>query len=268
MIAVFFFILGLCIGSFLNVVAYRIPENKSIVKPNSFCPECKKPIKPYNNIPLLSYLILKAKCSECGEKISIKYPLVELTCGLLFLFSYLAFGLAGKTLGVLILISLLLAITVTDIEHQLIPDKLILFGLEAGFIMWLISLFSNFKILPAIKLSPLFNSPAWWSWVGFFGGAIAVILITLISSWLMKAETMGGGDIKLAALIGFYIGPYVFLVLALSFVIGALVTVPLLLLGKIKRREPVPFGPFIALAGVIIIFFGPAIWNWYFGFLV
>lgn len=274
MIVLIFFVWGLCIGSFLNVVAYRIPKKISIVKPPSSCPNCKKQIKPYNNIPIVSYLMLRGRCAECGWKIPVKYPVIEFSTGLLFAACSYIFGLTPQLAGALVLVSLLIAITVTDFELKIIPDKMVIFGLEAGFFLWMAAFVSkttgviDFNGIPLVKLGPLFNTTLLWSWIGLFGGAAAVILIAVVSQMFLKADTMGGGDIKLAALIGFYTGPYVFLVLAFSFIIGALVTVPLLMLGKIKKREPVPFGPFIALAALIVIFFGPSIWQWYMGFLV
>jgi leader peptidase (prepilin peptidase)/N-methyltransferase len=274
MIAIIFFIFGLCIGSFLNVVAYRVPKKISIVTPPSTCPNCKKQIKPYNNIPVLSYLILRGRCADCGWKIPLKYPLIEFSTGLLFAASYYFFGLVPQLAGALVLVSLLVAITVVDLELQIIPDKLIMFGLETGFFLWLVSLVSRttktfkFDAIPLVKIGPIFNTTLLWSWIGLLGGTAAVIIIAVVSQWFLKAETMGGGDIKLAALVGFYAGPYVFLVIGFSFIFGALVTVPLLALGKIKRKQPVPFGPFIALAALMVIFFGPAIWHWYVGFLV
>lgn len=271
---IFIFLFGLCIGSFLNVVAYRIPKNKSIVKPGSFCPNCKKPIKWYGNIPIISYLVLRGKCVNCGWKIPVKYPIVELITGLLFLACYLVFGLSFKLLSALILVSILVAISIVDFELQIIPDKLILFGLETGFVLWFASMTTKITGSMRINAIPMINNGSFimkglWPWIGLFSGAATVIAIAVVSQWFLKAETMGGGDIKMAALIGFFLGPYVFLVLGLSFVVGAFVTVPMLFIGKIKsRKQQVPFGPFIAVATLIVMFFGPAIWKWYAGFLV
>ena len=245
------FILGLIVGSFSNVCIYRIPKNESIIFPASHCPSCHSPIKPVDNIPLLSYILLKGRCRNCGSKISIQYPVVEFLSGLIYLIVYLIYGLSIQTLIYIILSSALIIIAFIDLNEQIVPDIISLPGIVIGFIL---SFF-----VPYISF---INSA-----LGVLVGGGIILIIGLAGSVIFKKEAMGGGDVKLAAMIGAFLGwRYIIISLFLGFFLGALAGI-LLIMAKIKSREDaVPFGPFIVLGSFITLFWGEKIISWYLGF--
>ena len=244
------FILGLIVGSFNNVCIYRIPRNESIVYPASHCPNCRTKIKPVDNIPLLSYILLKGRCRNCKSKISIQYPIVELLTGLTYLIIYLIYGLSVQTLIYIILSSALIIIAFIDLNEQIVPDVISLPGIIIGFTL---SFF-----VPYISF---INSA-----LGVVVGGGIILIIGLAGSVIFKKEAMGGGDVKLAAMIGAFLGwRYMVISLFLGFFLGALAGI-FLILSKIKRKEDmVPFGPFIALGSIITLLCGEKIIAWYIG---
>jgi leader peptidase (prepilin peptidase)/N-methyltransferase len=248
---VLIFILGLIVGSFSNVCIYRIPRNESIIYPASHCPKCRSNISPKDNIPLLSYILLKGRCRNCKSKISIQYPIVELLTGLIYLIIYLAYGLSVQTLIYIILSSALITIAFIDLNEQIVPDVISLPGIVIGFI---ISFF-----VPYI----LFINSA----LGVVVGGGIILIIGLAGSVIFKKEAMGGGDVKLAAMIGAFLGwRYIVISLFLGFFLGALAGI-ILIMAKIKSREDVvPFGPFIVLGSLITLLWGEKIISWYIGF--
>jgi len=245
------FILGLIVGSFSNVCIYRIPRNESIIYPASHCPKCRSNIKPVDNIPLLSYILLKGRCRSCKSKISIQYPIVELLTGLIYLIIYLIYALSIQSLIYIILSSVLIIIAFIDLNEQIIPDVISLPGIVTGFI---ISFF-----VPYISF---INSA-----LGVVVGGGIILIIGMGGSVIFKKEAMGGGDVKLAAMIGAFLGwRYVIISLFLGFFLGALAGI-FLILAKIKSREDVvPFGPFIVLGSFITLLWGDKIISWYIGF--
>ncbi|WKV08968.1 prepilin peptidase [Thermoanaerobacterium sp. CMT5567-10] len=237
------FIFGTTIGSFLNVVIYRLPRNESIVYPPSHCTKCKSELKPYDLVPVFSYIILKGRCRYCGDKISIRYPIVELTTGLIYFILFIYFGISIKSLSYAFLVSLLIVITFIDIEHKIIPNKIILIGLIAGAI---------FRVL-------MFNYGVWDYIVGFFLGGGVLLLISLLSG-----GGMGGGDIKLMALIGLFIGwKLTISTLFIAVLLGAVGGVLLIALKIKTRRDYIPFGPYISTACIISILYGYDLLNLY-----
>ena len=248
---VLIFILGLIVGSFSNVCIYRIPKNESIIYPASHCPKCHSNISPKDNIPLLSYILLKGRCRNCKSKISIQYPIVELLTGLIYLIIYLTYGLSIQSLIYIILSSALIIIAFIDLNEQIVPDVISLPGIVIGFI---ISFF-----VPYISF---INSA-----LGVVVGGGIILIIGLAGSVIFKKEAMGGGDVKLAAMIGAFLGwRYILISLFLGFFLGALAGI-ILILSKIKSREDtVPFGPFIVLGSFITLFWGEKIISWYIGF--
>ena len=244
------FILGLIVGSFCNVCIYRIPKNESIIYPASHCSKCRSKIKPVDNIPLLSFILLKGRCRNCKSKISIQYPMVEFLSGLIYLIIYLIYGLSVQTLIYIILSSALIIIAFIDLNEQIVPDVISLPGIVTGFI---ISFF-----VPYISF---INSA-----LGVVVGGGIILIIALVGSMIFKKEAMGGGDVKLAAMIGAFLGwRYTIISLFLGFFLGALVGI-FLVLSKIKSKEDmVPFGPFIALGSLITLLWGEKIiaWYWY-----
>ena len=248
---VLIFILGLIVGSFSNVCIYRIPRNESIIFPASHCPKCCSNISPKDNIPLLSYILLKGRCRNCKSKISIQYPIVELLTGLIYLIIYLTYGLSVQFLIYIILSSALIIIAFIDLNEQIVPDVISLPGIVIGFIL---SFF-----VPYISF---INSV-----LGIFAGGGIILIIGLAGSIIFKKEAMGGGDVKLAAMIGAFLGwRYIIISLFLGFFLGALAGI-ILILSKIKSREDVvPFGPFIVLGSLITLLWGEKIISWYLGF--
>ena len=244
------FILGLIVGSFNNVCIYRIPRNESIIYPASHCPKCRSKIKPIDNIPLLSYILLKGRCRNCKSKISIQYPIVELLTGLTYLIIYLIYGLSIQSLVYIILSSALIITAFIDLQGQIIPDVISLPGIVVGLIL-------SF-IVPYISF---INSA-----LGVLVGGGIILIIAWIGSIIFKKEAMGGGDVKLAAMIGAFLGwRYMVISLFLGFFLGALAGI-FLILSKIKRKEDmVPFGPFIALGSIITLLCGEKIIAWYIG---
>ena len=244
------FILGLIVGSFSNVCIYRIPKNESIIYPASHCLKCRTTIKPVDNIPLLSYVLLKGRCRNCGSKISIQYPIVELLTGIIYLIIYLIYGLSIQSLIYIILSSALIIIAFIDLNEMIVPDVISLPGIGVGLIL---SFF-----VPYITF---INSVS-----GVVVGGGIILIIALVGSMIFKKEAMGGGDIKLAAMIGAFLGwRYTIISLFLGFFLGALAGI-FLILSKIKSREDmVPFGPFIALGSLITLLWGEKILSWYLG---
>lgn len=240
---------GLCIGSFLNVVVGRLPAGRSIVHPGSSCPRCGHPIAWYDNLPLLSFALLGARCRSCRDPISWRYPIVEVSCAVLFAMAYVQFGPSIQLASALVLLSLLVAITGIDFDHQIIPDLLTLPGVAVG---WLLSL-----------------APEGIGWkasaLGVLVGAGVFLVIIVASSLALGQAGMGGGDVKLGAMLGAFLGwELVLLSILISVLVGGLLAGALLATGRKGRKDPIPFGPFLALGGAVSLFWGDAALAWYF----
>lgn len=255
-IPVLIFLFGLAIGSFLNVCIYRIPRaDLSIHAPRrSFCPECNTPISPYDNIPVLSYLLLRGKCRHCSATISVLYPLVELVTAGIFLFLYYHFGLTLEFLLALVFVSVLLPISVIDAQHYIIPNTLIVTGLILGF-----------GIICVIAYQ---RADAWYLLIRLIGavaGGMALWLVAVIGSAVLRKTAMGGGDIKLMALNGLFLGawPELAMVIAFSALSGAIVGTTLIISGIKDRQSPIPYGPFLAGAAVLVLLWGDNLWRMY-----
>ena len=246
------FVLGAAVGSFLNVCIYRLPAGESVVAPPSRCPSCGARIKPWDNIPIISWLLLGGKCRACRAPISPRYAVVELLNGLLTLALFLRFGPSLTFLALFIFCSALVAITFIDLDHQIIPDVISLPGIIVGFA------FSFF--LP------------WVGWksslIGIVAGGGSLLAVAWLYELLTKKEGMGGGDIKLLAMMGAFLGwrSVPFIIFASS-LIGSVIGVSVMLLQKRDGKLAIPFGPFLALGGVLYIFFGKAIILWYLGLI-
>ena len=257
---VFIFLFGLAVGSFLNVCIYRIPlPDVSIHSPRlSFCPECHETLKVHDNIPVLSYLILWGKCRYCKARISVMYPLVELATGTLFLFMFYHFGLTLEFLLALAFIAALLPISVIDARYYIIPNIIIATGLILGVI-----------IVCAIAYQ---RADVWYlltRLIGAVTGGMALWLIAVIGSAILRKKAMGGGDIKLMALIGLFLGawPQLVMVIAFSALSGAIVGSALILSGRKSRQSPIPYGPFLAGAAVLVLLWGDKFWDMYLRFV-
>jgi len=226
-------LLGLLVGSFLNVVIGRLPYDQSVVHPPSQCPVCKKRIKPYDNIPVVSYILLKGKCRQCKSKISIEYPIVELFTGVMFGWIYLRNGMKPSLWFEFALVSLLIVVVMIDLKHEIIPD-------EVNLLLGLIGLVYIFIISGANLKDGIF---------GFLAGGGILFLIALVGP-------MGGGDIKFMAAAGLWLGLIpTFFTLLIAFTLGGLVG-GVLLITKIKsRKDHIPFGPFLALSTFLVYFY-------------
>ena len=237
-------VLGLCIGSFLNVCICRLPERRSIAWPRSSCPHCGRRLAPRDLAPVVSYLWLGGRCRYCREPISIQYPIVELATGLLFAAVVGVYGISLVSLKYLIFVSLLIIITGTDINTRLIPNVVTYPGMAIGLIL---SLF-----IPGISFLQ--------SIVGLLvcGGVVCLL------AWASKGG-MGGGDIKLMGMMGAFLGwDAGLLTLFVGALLGSVVGIVRIASGKQKRRDPMPFGPFLAVGGLISAFFAPSILSFIF----
>ncbi len=243
------FILGAVVGSFLNVCIYRLPKKESIIKPSSHCPGCNQPIRFYDNIPLISYVILKGRCRFCQTRISLRYPLVELLSGLLSLALFVKFGFSFELPVYLVLGWSLLLVTFIDLDTQTIPDVITLPGIILGFL-------ASF-LIPHVKY--------WQSFIGILLGGGILYVVALLYYSLTKKEGMGGGDIKLMAMIGAFFGyNAVFPVIFIASLIGTLVGVIVIIVWKKDRRYAIPFGPFLATGALIYLFWGEQLIRWHF----
>ena len=237
--------LGLVIGSFLNVCIVRLPEHRSIWRPGSSCPACGAAIGWRDNIPVLSYLALRGRCRACGERISWRYPLVEIVTSSLFVLTYLRFGWSTELPVALVLISALIVITGIDLTHQIIPDVVTLPGIVLGFLANLLA-----------------HHVGWTeSLLGILVGGGTFFVVIRASN-----GGMGGGDMKLGAMLGAFLGWKIALMSILIAVLaGGTLAVVLLVLKIRGRKDPVPFGPFLALGGSAGLFWGERLLAWYLG---
>ena len=267
----FITVLGLLIGSFLNVVIHRVPlmmkrewnrdccellevDNKeskeayNLLKPNSHCPKCKTEIKPWQNIPVISYLSLRGKCANCEQKISIRYPLVEAAAAILSGLIALYFGATEQTFALLVLTWALIALTMIDVDHQLLPDSITLPLMWLGILLNTQGLFTDLE------------SSIW--------GAIAGYLSLWSVFWLFKLltgkEGMGYGDFKLLAALGAWMGWQALpVIIILSSVVGAVIGIAGIIIMGRDKNIPIPFGPYLAIAGWIALLWGDQITQTY-----
>ncbi|OQY23983.1 MAG: prepilin peptidase [Desulfobacteraceae bacterium 4572_35.2] len=242
------FVFGSIIGSFLNVCIYRIPAGLSIVSPPSRCGHCETMLRWYHNVPILSFLVLRRRCAFCRVKISWRYPLIEALNGGLFVLVFYFYGISLPTLVFFLFVSALVVITFIDLDHQIIPDVISLSGIVVGF--------GCSFVLP------------WLSWqdslYGILLGGGSLFAVAAGYELLTKKQGMGGGDIKLLAMLGAFLGwKAVLPIIFLSSLVGTLIGVPLMLIKGENGRLAIPFGPFLALASVVYLFWGPAIIRWY-----
>ncbi|WP_286229280.1 prepilin peptidase [Neobacillus mesonae] len=247
MLNILLMIYGLLLGSFFNVVGIRIPQKKSIVTPRSACPTCGHQLKPYELLPVLSYIFQNGKCRGCKSRISPIYPIFELLTGILFAAAPYFVGWSGELLVALTLISMFMIITVSDIHYMIIPDKILI---------WFAGIFLLERII--WPLTP------WWD--SLLGAVIGFILLLIIA--IVSKGGMGFGDVKLYALLGLVLGTkLVLLSFFFSTLFGAVIGGLALLLKIVKRKQPIPFGPFIAAGTLTAYFWGSEIIYLYIQFL-
>jgi leader peptidase (prepilin peptidase) / N-methyltransferase len=234
---------GLVVGSFLNVVIVRLPAGGSLWTPRSTCPGCGVAIAWSDNIPVLSFILLRGRCRTCRMAISWRYPIVELTTAALWLGAYGVLGRSAQFVVAIVLISALIAITAIDLTHQIIPDVITLPGIVVGVVANLVTGRVDWRE----------------SLIGIaVGGTIFLVII------VASGGGMGGGDMKLAAMLGAFLGWKVTLAsLFVAVMLGGALAVTLLVAGRLRRKDPIPFGPFLAIGGMVGLLWGERFVEWY-----
>ncbi|ADI01960.1 prepilin peptidase [Syntrophothermus lipocalidus] len=242
------FLLGLSVGSFLNVCIERLPKGESVISPPSHCAACGHRLGLLDLIPVLSYFYLKGRCRYCQTSFSLQYPMVEMITGLLFAGAWARFGYSWNVLLAWVLVSCLTVITVADLKHMVIPDEVIIFALVTGGILLYLDSWARLK----------------WGLASGLGAANFLALVILVSR-----GGMGWGDVKLAGVLGLFLGVGGTLVgLFVAFVAGALVGLSLVVAGRKGAKDLIPFGPFLSLGGLVAFFWGQEIVDWYLKLLV
>jgi leader peptidase (prepilin peptidase)/N-methyltransferase len=253
------FAFGASVGSFLNVVIYRVPEKLSLLHPPSRCPTCHHQLRPYDNVPVLGWLWLKGRCRYCRTAISPRYPLIEALAGGLFLLAFWQFGLSWDVVSAWLLISWLLCLTFIDLDTLTLPNPLTQSGLVLGIIVQTGLLVSHTAWTVATIAQGVFTAV-----LGAVLGLWIFEIIGLLGGTLTGKTVMGGGDGKLAALLGAWLGWQGMLLSSfLACALGAFMGGGAIALGVINRRTPIPFGPFLALGALIVLFWGDRLIHWY-----
>jgi leader peptidase (prepilin peptidase)/N-methyltransferase len=259
---VIIFVLGLIIGSFVNVLIYRIPEGKSIVYPPSACTSCGARLTAADLIPVLSYVFLRGKCRHCGERISPRYPLIELLTAVIFVILFWKYGFSVPFFAYAYLMMILTAVFFIDTEHRIIPNGLVLAGIAGGAIFFV---YNCFNPMPGI-----FGDSKWWTpLAGLLPGSGFLLLIAILGSLIYRTEdAMGMGDVKLMAPIGLFLGwKLCIAALAVSILLGGLISMLLMLFGIKKRKDTVAFGPFIVTGAFVTIMWGWQLVQWFYGYM-
>lgn len=257
------FCIGAIFGSFLNVVIYRLPRHESLLFPGSHCPQCGEKIRRFDNIPILSFFILGRKCRHCKLPIPARYPIVEILSAVLFVIIYHVYGFSYEFLFYATLSALLLTVTFTDLEKGKIPNGVILIGAIAGLCMSLI--FWPVCVPPSWTGSPLnfINSL-----IALLAGGGIMIFWAAAGKLLFKKESIGAGDIKLAAMTGIFLGlQNTLLALFLSFLAATIAGISMILLKKARMDSRLPFAPFLTIGALISLVYGSQICSWYFNIM-
>ncbi len=267
LISIFVFIVGACVGSFLNVCIYRIPREESIVFPGSHCPKCGKAIKWYDNLPILSWLLLRAKCRNCGQSISARYALVETLVAVLFTLVWMQYGPQALTPVFWLVIAGLVVATFIDFEHYIIPDRISLGGIAVGLLLSFFVPELHALTNPVFQLDGLQGLAS--SAIGVAAGSGSLWMVAVVGKMIFKKDAMGLGDVKLLGAIGAFMGwrSVIFTIVISSF-LGSIVGVTLIAIGNRKWQSKIPYGPYIALAAVVWIYLGPTLWNAYMNYML
>jgi leader peptidase (prepilin peptidase)/N-methyltransferase len=262
---------GLVIGSFVNVCIYRLPRHESIIFPGSHCPRCGKAVRPYDNIPVLSFLWLRGKCRFCRQPISLQYPLVELLAALAFYASAAEWGFTPPAFVNSVFLSVILTLVFTDYHHQILPNVLTLPGVAAGIVLSPLQTKAFFQDTVSHSLASLVSSAhtdAVLPWVGSVLGALVGggILLTVATAYraLRKRQGLGMGDVKMMAMVGAFAGwRLAILTIFIGCLLGSIVGILLVLFGGRTLQSRLAFGAFLGAASVVALFFGSAILQWY-----
>jgi leader peptidase (prepilin peptidase) / N-methyltransferase len=243
---IYFAIVGLVLGSFFNVVGLRVPLKESIVYPSSHCPDCKHKLKWFELIPVFSYIGLKGKCRSCKSRISVLYPTIEAVTGCLFALAYVKLGWNINLLIGLLLVSMIVIITISDLVYMLIPDIILLI----------------FTVI-FVALRIFYPMNPWWD--SYAGAGLGFLLLFLIA--VLSRGAMGGGDIKLFFVLGLVLGiKGSILTFMIASFLGAFFGIIMMVLGYYKKRKPIPFGPFIGVGAIISFMYTNTIISWYINF--
>jgi leader peptidase (prepilin peptidase) / N-methyltransferase len=250
-IIVFVALFGAMLGSFLNVVIHRLPRKESVVFPPSACPACKKPIRPWDNIPVVSWLLLGGRCRNCKAGISARYPLVEALAAVLTVVIVWQFGFTITTVAYLFFTLALLAITLIDLEHRIIPDAITLPGTVIGLLL------VNWTHVTWVE-----------ALIGASLGFALLFFVGLVYEKVTGVEGMGGGDVKMAAMMGAFLGwKGIFLTIFFGSFLGSIAGIITMARGRGGRRTALPFGTFLAPAAVFVLFLGEVVIDWYLGLI-
>ena len=251
MVYLILFTFGAVIGSFLNVCIYRIPRSISLIRPASFCPNCATHIPFYHNIPLLSYILLKARCHSCNQPITFRYFFIELLSALLTVISYYKFGFSSSFFFYIGFIYFLIVISFLDLSTKLIYNRILVYLLIFG-----------------VLFNLLFHVRSWSEVsLGFLVGGLSLLFFALLGRFLFKKESMGMGDVKFAAVIGFFLGwKMALLALLVGFIYAILAVILLSLTGKYKLQSYLPMAPFLTGGSLTFVYWGPALIQWYWNF--
>lgn len=256
LIAAFLFAVGACIGSFLNVCIYRIPLDQSIVFPGSRCPHCKQPIAGYDNIPILSYFILRGRCRSCGASFSARYAVVEALTAVLFLLIWLRYGASPVTPIYFLAISGLLLATFVDLDHMIIPDRVSIGGMLIGLLLS--------ALFPVLHEREVMMEGLLASGIGLAAGFGSLWLVSVLGKWAFKKDAMGFGDVKLLGAIGAFIGwEGVLLTIMISSLLGTVIGLAFIIGGKQEWQSKIPYGPYLALGAIVWMLWGMDWWTAY-----
>lgn len=259
--SIFVFMLGLCVGSFLNVCAYRISKNISVVFLRSHCPNCSHKLNALDLVPVASYALLGGRCRYCGERISPRYLAVEILTGILFIIAFYVFSSPMDIILTYIFICIILIIVLIDIDYKIIPDKLVVALMLVAIVNYSLNLFINAG-------SGIYGEKSWVNGIlGAFIPSLLLFIISIVGSILLKVEeALGMGDVKLFIPVGLFLGWKLSLAtMLISFIIGGIFSIILLLAKSAGRKTEIPFAPFIAAGFFISLFWGWDLINWYFG---
>ncbi len=269
---IFILLLGLCVGSFLNVCIYRLPKNESIIKPRSFCPKCKVPVKWYDNIPLVGYILLSGKCRDCGEKISLRYPVVELITGAVFLTLYIVLGPSLGLAKYLFLFCLLIVVSFIDIDYHAIPAYLCLIGIIGGLVFSLgvsIKLFNqgifDIKAMPIVfSLRGLIFGLGFTYLFKFFGDAFVDFYLNIRKKESIEGEreSLGLGDVDFMGMVGVFLG--VKGALLVFFIAPFFAVIYSIIAFIFKKSHLIPYLPYLSLATIVVYFWGNKILSFLF----
>lgn len=254
---IFVLVLGLMVGSFLNVCVYRIPRGESVISPGSHCTSCNTALKVLNLIPVLSYIIIKGRCRYCRNKISLRYSIIELLTAGIFVLLFERYQLSVYFIASVFIASILIAVFFIDMEHQIIPNGLVLVGLIGGIPLILYNLF---------KPVGIYGDRLWYNPIlGMLAGSGILLLVALIGFAIYRSDgAMGMGDVKIFAPIGIFLGwRMTLLALLISVLLGGITGLILILFRVKDRKDVIPFGPFIVIAELVTMIWGWNIFNWY-----